>query len=534
LLAALLVAVRMFGTLVLDAVTVAVIVGVSAPVISRVRARARAQAWQHEALLAVYFLAVWDVLAMWLSDRRRAYARIDTIFDDAHLTPPPAKLRWAETTEGEELVASVLPGQSLTSATLSSREWEGKLHDAAGGRCRGVRVDNLEEGGKVRITWIYRDPLASMRLGHAPVELLTPKTANLVKNKISIGRDQTGREVEIDLWKRNILLGGMLDFGKSTLMAHMIAAAAQDPRFRCYGIDLKKLELSVWRHTFEEIVTSDAQDADRLVRQFRALCDEVTERLVNSNNGFGSDQHRPTIDDPGHILFIDEFTLLDTKTQAMLFEVMQLGRACSISVIAATPRPSSRLMDTDTRTLFDTRIAVKCRDYKESNMILGAEFNELGYDASKLTRQGEFMIVNGTSKPFRCLGYRLERDARQTIAGRCEQRHFAPSLEVGDFGPAEQDMSPNGGEPQSPQSQSPEAPPAVPAQPPGLDRAPGQAKVWFALARHPEGLGFTALVTASATSEFTVHQSLKKWKGTWVREEHKAYFANPEYADVAS
>jgi len=526
LTAALTVAVRVYGTTILDVIWLVVLAGVSRPVFSRVRARWRAQEIRHSALIAIFVLAWWDVLAMFFSDRRRAYARIDTIFGIARLEPPPTKVRWRETPEGEELIAAVHPGQGLTSASLASREWEGKLHDAAGPRCTGgVRIDNLDEGGMVRLTWIYRDPLAKMRLGKAPV--VTAKKTS-IRTACEIGSDARGNKIRVLLWKTNILLGGMLDQGKSNVLAILASHAALDPTCIADGVDLKGgVELAVWLGTFDQIATTP-DDADALVRRYLALCHERTAALTTA----GELQHIPTKADPARILFIDEFSRLATGTQALLFEVMQLGRACSVSVVAATPRPSANLMSTDTRSIFHTRIAMKCRDKTESNIILGAEMDALGFDASQLRRKGEFLIVSDESRPTRCLAYWLERDDRRDIAART--RRFDLSSEEGHLGPDEQDMDTGRAEPLSESKPAESGAETAPTEPPGLDRAPAQAKVWKVLAAHPDGITFGDLVAASGTSEFTVAQALKRWSGTWATNTHGKWYALTSTADVAS
>lgn len=487
--------------------------------------------------LPMHVLGAWDELLLFVSERRRAVARVNGIFATARLEPTPIIDRVNPTNEGIETVVGILPGAGVTSSVLASPEWMGKLHDAAGAACKGVRADNLSEGGKVRITFVYRDPLATMHLGHAPIER-HPELADATK-PIVIGENVRGNEVGVVTWKRNVLIGGMLDYGKSGIEALLVAGTILDPRFRCDGIDCKKVELPMWRDAMENVATDAAAGAD-LIRHYLGLAHERTNAMAEANGGFGMRQHIPTVDDPGYVLFIDEFTMLDEKAQAMLFQVMQLGRACSISTVVAMPRPSSRLMDTDTRSLFDTRIAVRCRDRVESNIILGADYDTLGWDASRLTRQGAFLIAAPGSRPDQCLAYHFHEDRRRPLVELAAEMYSDSSDQTSEEGasaPDEQDGNTGMGAEADGADASrwtlPEGPRNPVVEPPDLASTPAQAVVWETLIAHPDGLGPTELAVASGKPKDTVYKALNAWDGRYVRKEHGKWIAGVDLGDVA-
>jgi S-DNA-T family DNA segregation ATPase FtsK/SpoIIIE len=506
-----------------------------------------------------FYLAVWVIgWALWIafvltlatidaikyasSPKRRMWAQVERVLSRSRLRTMPGHVRIGRTNEGIDCVVDMAV-TGMTSGSFCTSEWREKIHTAAGRRCRGVRLRNLEQGGLAQITLVYHDPMASLRLGRAPV--MDVEVADITK-PVEIGIDERGKPVTVTLWKNNIILGGMLDKGKSTTMANMIGYGVLDPRFRHYGIDCKRVELSLWRPAFAEVVT-DADEGHRLVQELRDLCDVLTNQLVADDVG----QHQPTIEQPGYILWVDEMSLLhDGKhgkpdTQSLLFEVMQLGRACSVSVVGGMPRPSADKLNSSTRSLFGDRIAHQCRDNMESNIILGTGLDEQGWDASKLTRQGEFLIVSDKRNPLRCRAYELPREQRHELARRgaydevsveqSESAQSAPVDQVGTIGGTTNRAGADWQPPPPPAGDDwsrrdiPFAPYLVPDRPP----AEAQAKVQTVLEQHPDGLKFGELKDKARVSRDTVDKALKAGEGKWCRKELGRWIPMAARQDVA-
>jgi S-DNA-T family DNA segregation ATPase FtsK/SpoIIIE len=454
-----------------------------------------------------FYLAVWVIgWALWIAFVL-TLAKID------------------RTNEGIDCVVDMAP-TGMTSASFCSSEWRSKIHTAARSRCKGVRMRDLDEGGWVQLTLVYHDPMATMHLGVPPVLKLA--TADITK-PVEIGMDERGKPVKVPLWKNNILLAGQLDHGKSTTMAGMIAYAVLDPRFRNFGIDPKRIELAPWRPAFDQVVT-ELDEAAVLVQWFRELCDTMTEQVVRAD----VTQHKPTLDSPGHILWIDEFSLLDGETQALLFQVMQLGRACSISACAAMPRPSATQINTDTRSLFGSRIAHRTVDTQESEIVLGKGSADRGWDASRLTRKGEFLIANNNASPLRCLAYNLERKDRHIIAARgayedlsVQESESGQSASVEQVGSIGGDAIPVGADWQPPSV--PFVPYLVPDKPP----AGKQARVRQVLEQHPDGLTFGELIDKARVARDTVDKATKAGEGVWCRKELGRWVPLAQSQDVA-
>lgn len=462
--------------------------------------------------IGLYLRAIWDVLATWLSDRRRAIARFEQIATRAGLDPLPHIASWRETLEGDEFVLDLPAGAPYNSAQLSSSTMEIELQDHAGDWCRRVRLGRLNQGGKVLCTLVYRDALKLLRLGHPPVA--TAKQTD-IRKPIEIGLDEHGQPVRLDLWKRSVLIGGLPDMGKSTLMAQLVAHLALAPNARIWFVDAKKgIEASVWEHTCARVAYT-APDAHTLILELEHVMDAALEKLAAS----GNDQHQPTAASPAVVLVIDELAELTSASQARVRRIMSLGRAVSITVIDATQRAHNKLIDTNVRALHHVSIAFACRDANESDLLLGDGAAARGFDAGQLDTPGEFYMVGAQSQPLRCKAYKFDRDQRTAVAERCPDRRtttpstapYTPPAGTPPYTPADLESIPG----ERGEGVRVDEPLSAPAQP----VAPQQARVREVLAAQPGEIGFEALVTAvqagGTISRTTVAKALRNGDGAW-------------------
>jgi hypothetical protein len=534
------VAARLFGAWILDAAVIALVVFVTRPARARVRtclrARGRRLGYTESPIVVAaqwigcFIGALWDVFMLWFSDRRRAIARYENTCRIARLDPIPTVVNWRETNEGDEFVVAVHPGVGENSASLTG--WAVNLQDAAGEWCRRVRIARLEQGGQCLVTFVYRDPLSVVRLGRPPIADV--KTSDFRKS-IEVGKDEHGKPVTITLWKRNLLVGGLPDMGKSTLEAQLVAHAALAANARIWFADAKAgIEASVWAHTCDR-VAYDAPSAHTMILDLETHMDATLERVAASD----SDQHQPTAADPATLFVVDELAELTPASQARLRRIMSLGRAASISVIAATQRPHNRIIDTNVRALFHAAIAFGCKDENESDLILGAGMAERGYDASKTHTPGEFFHVGAQSRPLRCKAYNFDRTTRHAVASRCPTRqHSTPVSTTGfappHFAPPEQETCLEESEGASPPTEAPSVPDEAPVEGPDLRGAPGQAKVYEAIRAAPNGLGWNEIVAATQVSGETVLKAIARLEGRWIRKELGRWKAVEPTEDVAA
>jgi S-DNA-T family DNA segregation ATPase FtsK/SpoIIIE len=559
---------RIAGPVALDVAFVVLAFGIRRPYILRVRRRvqARGNARPIQSTERIFFGARFDVLMMWLSDSRRHVAWFEGVWGRAHRSrhePCPEIVgKPAETNEGLQFILNVPDEASYDSAWLAAQEVA--MQDKAGDGCRNVRMARLNQGGRVICTFVMRDPLKIMKLGAPPVTLAkvidirnptielewSDRRGRVVTETkpISTGMDVQGAPVIVQVYKRNILVGGLPDMGKSTWMAQLVAMIGLSTNARLWFIDAKAgIEVKPWRHTCHRFAI-DATAADPLLLELETVMD-ATLAWIELNDLGEIDADEET---PANILVIDELAELQLPgQQKRLRRIMSLGRAAGISVIAATQRPHNKLIDTNVRSLFHTAIAFGCKDENESDLILGEGMAGRGYNAGDLHASGEFYCVSSQSKPFRCLAYNFQRNQRRAVAARCKRSaESGREYGSGQSAPNMQDILSReaaGADWQTGPPADGEPPPAE-APRNGPDLAPGspRAKVWQALVQAPDGLGFNEVVAAvHPVSRDTVTKALKAWQQPdkdgriWCTTAHARYHAGIDrdanaMADVAS
>lgn len=554
------VAFRVFGPVALDVAIVAVAYGIRRPYILRVRRRvqARGKAKPMQSLPRIFFGARLDVILIWLSDARRNVAWFEGVWGRGHRShnePCPEIVgKPAETNEGLQFILNVPDEANYDSAWLAAQEVT--LQDKAGDGCRNVRMARLNEGGRVICTFVMRDPLKLMKLGAPPVtfadviDIRNPtitvehpgkrgKHGYCERRPIGVGMDVQGSPVTVQVYKRNILVGGLPDMGKSTWMAQLVAMIGLSSNARLWFIDAKAgIEVKPWRPTCHRFAI-DATAANPLLLELETVMD-ATLAWIELNDAGEIDADEQT---PANILVIDELAELKLPgQQARLRRIMSLGRAAGISVIAATQRPHNKLIDTNVRALFHTAIAFGCKDENESDLILGEGMAGRGYNAGDLHASGEFYLVAAQSKPIRCLAYNFTRNQRRDVAARCKRStESGQEYGSGQSAPDMQDILSREGAGADWQT----GPPAAPRNGPNLPAGSPRAKVWQALVQAPDGLGFNEVLATSEVSRDTVTKALKAWKQPdadgriWCSHAHDRYHAEinrdaDQHADLAS
>jgi S-DNA-T family DNA segregation ATPase FtsK/SpoIIIE len=134
---------------------------------------------------------------------------------------------------------------------------------------------------------------------------------------------------------------------------------------RVYVIVLKRLEFASYKkHTVCVFKEPDALLVLRMVEQEMERRMELLEQAgvvkVQDYEGL-----------PYIALVIDEIAeLQNEKAWDILNRLVRLARALGISVVAATQRPSTKVIDGDTRALFTARISFRVADEVNSRIIL--------------------------------------------------------------------------------------------------------------------------------------------------------------------
>ena len=238
---------------------------------------------------------------------------------------------------------------------------------------------------------------------------------------IPAGVDTNGKPVYVDLRGRNVLVGGVMDSGKSWWLHTIVAAAMLDKRVNVHLLDGKEgTGFWAWRHSASSFATNDPDQAGKAM----GILKKLEARLSAIYKGFTeNDQRSIDWDTAKHIdlLVIDEF-LAFFKIPGFASLAMNLlarGRAAGLIMVMTVQRPSSKIVDTDFRELFPYRVAF-LSDRQGSKMILGD-----GVEADSSTfsglNPGEMLFLGKGRQPIRCRGYSLTDSDLATLAARAQR-----------------------------------------------------------------------------------------------------------------
>ncbi|GAB6180976.1 hypothetical protein JCM14036_22950 [Desulfotomaculum defluvii] len=183
---------------------------------------------------------------------------------------------------------------------------------------------------------------------------------------VPVGYSQRGLEVFDLAESPHLLVAGCPGYGKSNFLHVLIHSLM--PVGKVAIVDLKRLEFAYLKEHC--LVTRTEQDARKLLR---ALNREM-ERRIDTLEAAGvvKVQDYSGDDMPFIVLVVDE--LAEVKDEEVLYlidRIVRLARAVGISVVAATQRPSTKVVSGDTRAMFTARLCYQVPDEISSRMILG-------------------------------------------------------------------------------------------------------------------------------------------------------------------
>jgi S-DNA-T family DNA segregation ATPase FtsK/SpoIIIE len=365
----------------------------------------------------VLSLTVWRERWKWNRCFRDTDARKIRI--EGHPVPKPM-YGWP-TPSGVTLVMRLDGGMTCEVAQNNADEF------AAAMRCRGIAFEPIYHNrGRCFARIIRRDFLAR----RFPWPWLANETTDFF-GPIPVGVDIEGNPVTIDLREKNVLVGGGMGSGKSWWLHTLVAAAVLDVRVRVHILDGKGGSgFAVWEDVVTSFATNDKDDHDKAARIIR----DLSERIDQIYAGFRSIKERTinwTRVKVVDLVVVDEFTAFTPiKDMAKnLANIEARGRAAGVIMAMATQRPSSKIVDTDFRELFQYRAAFKS-DKAGSKMILG---DGVEVDSSEFSgsNPGEMWLLHGGSKLAHCRGYSLtDRDLASLAARAQSLRANSPQRNV--------------------------------------------------------------------------------------------------------
>ena len=108
---------------------------------------------------------------------------------------------------------------------------------------------------------------------------------------IHLGTDELGRQVEVTLAERNMLIGGEPGGGKSVALQLIVAHGALSPDCRLILVDGKRVELGLWRDCAERFIGPSIDDAIDTMHWLQDQIDERTELAARPQDA--QDHPRP-------------------------------------------------------------------------------------------------------------------------------------------------------------------------------------------------------------------------------------------------
>lgn len=426
----------------------------------------------------------------WAHRRRRARARADrtiqtwpTVADDMGL--PGSRIasivadKWGWT-------ARVILKKGTTAAQAINRLPD--IESGLGLRPGSARaIPDTARADRFTLRVIETDP-------HAQPIPWPGMGATSITKPVNLGLFEDGRQVEVLILRRNVLIGGITDSGKSGIVNIFLAHLAACADAVVWGVDLKGgMELQPWARCLGLLATTPQQAVDL----FAAAVAELDRRAARMAAA-GRRVWEPSADMPALVIVADEYAELPPEAQEYADSIARRGRAVAVTLLAATQRPTQQAMGHNAvRAQMDVRICLRVRERREVDLILGQGSFNAGWHAHTLTQPGTFLIsAREHTTPQRARGY-LITDA-QVAAHAAHRSPARPTLTA---------PAPDGSH------TAPRSPQAAPDGPAGGDDWAGaDAALWAALARGgPDGVPVAELLAATGMSRPTLYRRLRAY-----------------------
>jgi hypothetical protein len=344
-------------------------------------------------------------------ERWRWHAKLSDVKIGAH--PAPKSMAGWPTRSGAVLWLKMHEGMNM--ALLQKPEWSAAF--ASDLACMDLAFEREYRNHAHCLARIgRRDPLAET----FPWPWMERLTTNFF-GPIPAGVDMDGKPVMVDLRERNVLVGGVMDSGKSWWLHSVVAAAMLDPRVNVWILDGKEgTGFWAWRHSASGFATNDPAQASKAF----GILKKLEARLSATYKGFTENDQRSIDWDKAKkidLLVIDEFlTFFKIPGFAPLaMNLLARGRAAGLIMVMTVQRPSSKIVDTDFRELFPYRAAF-LSDRQGSKMILGDGVEADSSDFSGVN-PGEMWFLGKGRQPIRCRGYSLTDADLETLAARAKR-----------------------------------------------------------------------------------------------------------------
>lgn len=287
------------------------------------------------------------------------------------------------------------------------------IESGLGTRPGAVRVEpDPAHAGRATIRVLATDP-------HAEAIAWAGPSVRSITQPITLGVFEDATPVRVSFLRRHALIGGIAGAGKSGILNVIVANLAACADVVLWGIDLKGgMELRPWLACLDRLATTPAE-ATRLQRDAVGILEARAAAM-----GKGSERvWNPSPQHPALIIITDEYAELAENAPLAVEaadSVARRGRALAVTELAATQRPTQQAMGKGAlRSQMDVRIALRVRERRDTDLILGQGMLTAGWHAHTLDAPGKFLIsAEGLDQPRRARGYLVTDQDVTSEAGR--------------------------------------------------------------------------------------------------------------------
>jgi DNA segregation ATPase FtsK/SpoIIIE, S-DNA-T family len=275
--------------------------------------------------------------------------------------------------------------------------------------CR-VRVDKPR---RIWLDFVHADPLAQ---AIAVPSLAEPGTG-VDLARVVIGRTETGRPWVLRLADRHVLVAGVSDAGKSSVMWAVLRTLApwiRSGMVQVFGIDPKGgMELGRVEGLFQQLVCTNGAEAVALLEHVATLTRQRAEALRRQ----GSRKWNPGSGQPFVLLIVDELAdviayqpdnALRKRANLAMQSILSQGRAPGVCVIGQLQDPRKEIIDF--RHLFPAKIAMRLDEPTQVDMVLGDGVRQRGaaaHEISEDTPGVAWVKIDGHRDPDRARAFHI-------------------------------------------------------------------------------------------------------------------------------
>jgi FtsK/SpoIIIE family/IclR helix-turn-helix domain len=325
----------------------------------------------------------------WAHRRRRARVRVDRTL-----------AAWPDISRSVGLA-----GSAVMSATVDVWGWRARFRLARGQTITDViaRIPAIESGlgtfrGAVRV-YPTPDDLANrfeLRVldtdPHADAIPWPGPSIGSITEPAELGPFEDAMPCRVLFLRRHAIFGGSTGSGKSGGLNVLMGNLTACEDVIIWAIDLKRgMELGPWTECIDRLATTPDQ-ASALLRDAVAVLKGRAEYLAS----IGRRTWEPTPEMPALVIIIDEYAELAEEAPEAMHDtdtIARLGRAVAVTLIAATQRPTQKVMGQGAvRSQMDLRICFRVREQRDVDLVIGQGMLKTGWNAHTLNAPGKFLI----------------------------------------------------------------------------------------------------------------------------------------------